>query len=208
MPDTEPKWQFLAAWLPPSTYLSRCGTELPTPSVPMREMLCCQGSLTRELEAHFGQPVTVQLDSQEWVSPETADTLPSTYDPDGPPVWDQQLSLPQSAPVLIRNAWLIVAGRHCFFAHSQVTAHDLPAPLQHAIEQGITPLGALFSSWNTPPQPERIDRPELTLTVIRRPGLAVRCGLPPDHLFPSRRSLLRVDGILRARILEMLVAVW
>ena len=178
--------RFKNGWQAPDLALRRFGGKL---AVSFQSALLCQGSLTRYLEALVQQPVGVRVESQE-----------SAWDwQAAPPLWDDcPTPEPQKGEIFLRNAWLELGGQAWVFAHSQVAVADLPPAARQAIERGREPLGPLFMN-----REARVERQGLQLARAHIPELAARLECPAEQVFWCRRSLFRVNGSLRARILEL-----
>ncbi len=175
---------FPHGWKPPEPFLALHGGDL---GATMREALRCDDSLTRHLERLAGETARVRLESQELV-----------------PAWVEDAALwngdqpPPAGEVLLRNAWLELAGRDWIFAHSQVAMTDLADSARRVIDQGVEPLGSLFLERDGP-----VTRQGLELALAHSPALAARLEQPAERLFWCRRSRLQVNGHFRARILEL-----
>lgn len=178
-------------WQSPERLLQQRGAAL---DARLREALACSGSLTRHLEHHWGGAVTVRLENQHLVEGEAAARLLS----DSPEPW-QALPLPLAQQgMLLRDAWLAVAGVDRLYAHSRVVVDGLPGAMRRAIDQGVRPLGDLFLQSDS-----ELSREGLRLALAQLPELAQRIGQPAHHSFWCRHSLLRVGGGVRAGILEI-----
>ena len=179
---------FPHGWRQPEPFLAAHGDRL---TGLMGEALCCNGSLTRHLEKQAGHPVRVRLEGQERIPEWAAE----------PALWNGGPPPSSGGDVLLRNAWLELAGRDWVFAHSQVAVAGLTDADLRVIDQGEAPLGSLFLD-----RDDQVRRPELELALARSPELAARLGQPPEQPFWCRRSHLQVNGIFRARILEVLLS--
>ncbi len=180
--------RFPHGWKHPDAFLAIHGGDL---GQTMREALCCNDSLTRHLETLAGHSARVRLERQELV-----------------PTWEVEAALwngnhvpPPPGEVLLRNAWLELAGRDWIFAHSQVAMSDLTTSARQVIDQGVEPLGSLFLE-----QDGLVSRQGLELALAHSPALAARLQQPADQLFWCRRSRLQVNGHFRARILEIFLS--
>ena len=179
--------QLLRGWLPPERYFRQFGAPV---SLRLRGALSCTESLTRYMEEQTGQGVQVRLESQ----------TPLVNGPWDAILWDHQQRLPPDSVILARSAWLHLAEREWLYAyaHSQVAVDHLSAAARAAIERGEEPLGSLFLEREGP-----VERTDLELAEAHVPELACHLGHASDRLYWCRRSLFRVNRVIRARIFEI-----
>ncbi|MGN7612280.1 chorismate--pyruvate lyase family protein [Magnetococcales bacterium HHB-1] len=158
-----------------------------------QSLLLEMGSLTRCLESYWQAPVRVNLLRQEAIS----DIRQSDYPDFMIAIWqDDQRSWQQD--LLLREAWLMVADEAKVFAHSQLALSGLPKTIRQQILQGEKPLGPLFLD-----EGFSVARDCLQIAPIKSPELSLHLGLGEEQVFWGRRSLFRVDGVVRARIFEL-----
>ena len=154
------------------------------------EILMWKGSLTRFLENRWQCPVEVRVENQVTSSEWQAEGF----------FWQGYPVPSSSKQILLRNAWLHVAGRDRVFAHSQLDTSGLPCKMRDNIQNGVRPLGSLFLE-----QSADVRRTCLQLASIRSAELAMLTGQTPDSLFWCRRSLFQA-GHAQARIVEIFLA--
>lgn len=175
-------------WLSPDRFLAEHGDEL---SGQLAEVLACDGSLTRRLEAAYEDKVEVRLEPPGAV----------LHAVNGVEFWPDLFNLPgETTDKISRNAWLSVKGEDRVFAYSQLDLEGLPEDLGERIRAGTAPLGSLFLE-----SQRGVSRDKLELARLHFPLLADRLDLPPETAFLARRSLLMADDIVRGRILEILL---
>lgn len=177
--------QLLEGWFEPDHYFQRFGRP---DSELLLDALICSGSLTRHLEGRSGQVVKIRLKKQTLIP----DWL------ENPTLWGVRHRLPPDDRILSRNAWLELAGQDWVFAHSQVAVSGLVREARQEIELGAEPLGSLFLQ-----REGLVEREALELAQALIPELACHIGMDEGMSFWCRRSLFRVNGIVRARILEL-----
>ncbi|MBF0414935.1 MAG: chorismate lyase [Magnetococcales bacterium] len=177
--------QFSENWSEPMRFSCHPGFPI---NAEIRDLLCWEGSLTERLEKATGSKINLQLINHDIVSAW----------PDSVYFKGTLISLPAVTDILVRDAWLLLDGRRMVFAHSQIVLSDLSFKDREIILAGQQALGHLFMD-----NQGRLSRVHLQLNRLHTkdvPYLASYWGRNPCW---CRRSWFCVDGLLRARILEV-----
>lgn len=176
---------------PSESWQSPGRLRLPPP--PLGDALAWEGSLTRFLQSRFRVAVGVVLERQEY-----RDGIRDAW-PEGPESvpWPEVYRLPAGRTVLLRDAFLLLGRQPVVFAQSLIRLDGLPPALQQAVAEGEKPLGGLFLA-----QEQEIHRDHLEVSQGLLPRLSDRLAFPSSQPLWRRRSLFRVGGEVRARILE------
>lgn len=177
--------QFLASWSDPMPFSNP--QDLPI-SEEIRDLLHWEGSLTQRLEEVTGGKITLQLLNHDIVSAW----------PDSVHFAGTFATSPPVTNILVRDAWLLVDGKRLVFAHSQLVLNDLPHRDREAILAGQQALGHLFME-----NQDRLSRVHLQLNRLQTKNVPYLATFWGNHVCWCRRSLFCVNGLLRARILEI-----